>query len=94
VTDRGVQGDDFQLYGLNLEEDNDAMDKLLTIADAAELLQLAPGTIYHLISRRALPCVRLSKRCVRFRQSELEEWISSHSEHSEESAERETAKKT
>jgi len=64
------------------------MDKLLTIADAAELLQLAPGTIYHLISRRALPCVKLSKRCVRFRQSELERWISSHSEDCEEKADR------
>jgi excisionase family DNA binding protein len=56
------------------------MDKLLTVAEAAEVLRLAPGTVYHLLSRHALPCVRLSKRCVRFRQSELESWISSHSE--------------
>ncbi len=56
------------------------MDKLLTVTEAAELLQLAPGTLYHLISRRAVPCVKLSKRCVRFRQSELEQWVSSHSE--------------
>jgi excisionase family DNA binding protein len=56
------------------------MDKLLTVKEAAEMLRLAPGTIYHLISRHAVPCVKLSKRCVRFRQSELEQWVSNHSE--------------
>jgi excisionase family DNA binding protein len=64
------------------------MEKLLKIAEAAELLRLAPGTIYHLISRRSIPCVKLSKRCVRFRQSELEQWISSHSQNSKEKADR------
>ena len=58
------------------------MDKLLTVTEAAELLRLSPGTLYHLISRRAVPCVKLSKRCVRFRQSELEQWISNHSDNS------------
>lgn len=56
------------------------MEKLLTVPEAAELLRLSPGTLYHLISRRAVPCVKLSKRCVRFRQSELERWIVSRSE--------------
>jgi excisionase family DNA binding protein len=60
------------------------MDKLLTVTEAAELLRLSPGTIYHLISRRVVPCVKLSKRCVRFRQSELERWITDRSENREE----------
>ncbi len=56
------------------------MDKLLTVPEAAEWLRLSPGTLYHLISRRAVPCVKLSKRCVRFRQSDLEQWISDHTD--------------
>jgi len=51
---------------MNRDKDGQ-MEKLLTVPQAAELLQLAPGTVYHLISRRAVPCVKLSKRCVRFR---------------------------
>jgi excisionase family DNA binding protein len=69
------------------------MDKLLTVTEAAELLHLAPGTVYHLISRRIVPCVKLSKRCVRFRQSELEQWVSSHSENCAEKSDRKTTKK-
>ena len=51
-------------------------DRLLNVNEVAEILGLAPGTIYHLLSQKRLPCVRLSKRCVRFRKSDLERLIS------------------
>ena len=53
-----------------------SMDRLLNVSEVAELLGLAPGTIYHLLSQKRLPCVRLSKRCVRFRKSDLDRLIS------------------
>lgn len=49
-------------------------DRLLTVAEAAELTGLAIGTMYHLISERRVPVVRLSRRCVRFRLSDLHKW--------------------
>jgi excisionase family DNA binding protein len=50
-------------------------DRLLTIAEVSELTGLAVGTLYHFVSQRRIPVVRLSKRCIRFRQSDLSEWI-------------------
>lgn len=50
-------------------------DKLLTVDEVAQLLRLAPGTIYHLVFARRLPCVRLSARCLRFRESEIWRYI-------------------
>ena len=48
------------------------MEKLLTVKELAELLGIAPGSIYHWLSQGRLPCVRFSRRCVRFRESDLE----------------------
>jgi excisionase family DNA binding protein len=47
------------------------MDKLLTVADLAERLNIAPGSIYHWVAQGRLPCIRFSKRCLRFRESEV-----------------------
>jgi excisionase family DNA binding protein len=38
-------------------------------------LGLAPGTVYHLVSEKRLPCVRLSRRCLRFQPSAIDEYI-------------------
>jgi excisionase family DNA binding protein len=48
------------------------MEKLLTVKEVAERLQIAPGSVYHWLSARRLTCVRLSARCVRFREKDLE----------------------
>jgi len=48
------------------------LEKLLTVKELAELLGIAPGSIYHWLSQGRLPCVRFSRRCVRFRESDLE----------------------
>jgi excisionase family DNA binding protein len=50
------------------------VDRLLTIGEAAELTKLAVGTLYHLVSQRRIPVVRLSSRCIRFRLSSLQQW--------------------
>lgn len=50
-------------------------DSLLTVTEAAKFLRLAPGSLYHLISQRRIPVVRISARCVRFSRAALQEWI-------------------
>jgi excisionase family DNA binding protein len=50
-------------------------DRLLTIEEVAELTGLASGSIYHLVSQRRIPVVRISSRCIRFRLSSLERWF-------------------
>ena len=50
-------------------------DHLLDVREVAAFLGLAEGTIYHLVSQRRIPFVRLSGRCLRFRPSDLEAWI-------------------
>jgi excisionase family DNA binding protein len=54
--------------------------RLMKIEEVAAILGLAVGTIYHLVSQRRLPCVRLSKRCLRFRESDLERFIAEKSQ--------------
>jgi excisionase family DNA binding protein len=52
-------------------------ERLLTITELSEWTGLAVGTIYHFVSQKRIPVVRLSKRCIRFRYSDLVLWISS-----------------
>jgi excisionase family DNA binding protein len=52
-----------------------AMDKLLSVSELAKILGIAPGTLYHWLSQKRLPCVRFSSRCVRFRKSDVENWL-------------------
>jgi excisionase family DNA binding protein len=51
------------------------MEKLLTIRELAERLNIAEGTAYHWLSEGRLQCVRFSKRCVRFRESDVQELL-------------------
>jgi excisionase family DNA binding protein len=51
--------------------------RYLTIAQAAELLQLDPHTIYRWIALRRLPVVRLSPRAVRVRAVDLDGYLAS-----------------
>jgi excisionase family DNA binding protein len=50
-------------------------DRLLTVAEAARFLNLAPGSLYHLVSQHRIPVIRLSRRCIRFRRQSLLAWI-------------------
>jgi excisionase family DNA binding protein len=49
-------------------------DRLLTVPEVAELMGLAAGSVYHLISQKRIEVVRLSRRCVRVRLSTLLQW--------------------
>ena len=51
------------------------MEKLLTIRELAERLNIAEGTAYHWLSEGRLHCVRFSKRCVRFRESDVQKLL-------------------
>jgi excisionase family DNA binding protein len=51
------------------------MEKLLTIRELAERLSIAPGTAYHWLSAGRLKCIRFSKRCVRFRESDVQKLL-------------------
>jgi len=53
-------------------------DRLLNVREAAEFLNLAAGSVYHLASQSRIPCIRLSNRCLRFRLSQLTAWINEH----------------
>ena len=49
-------------------------DRLLTIGEVAKLTGLAVGSLYHLVSQRRIPFVRISARCIRFRLSAILKW--------------------
>jgi excisionase family DNA binding protein len=51
------------------------MEKLLTIREVAERLSISTGTAYHWLSAGRLTCIRFSARCVRFRESDIEDLV-------------------
>ncbi len=51
-------------------------DCLLTAREAAGLLNLKNvGTIYHMVSQKRVPVVKLSARCIRFSRKALLKWL-------------------
>lgn len=50
------------------------MEKLLRVREASDLLRISKSGIYSLVSRHAIPCVRIGTR-VLFRESDLERWL-------------------
>jgi excisionase family DNA binding protein len=55
-------------------------DRLLTIREVATLTGLQVSSLYHVVSQGRIPVVRLSKRCIRFRYSDLLKWIETHTQ--------------
>ena len=53
--------------------------RLLTIEEVARFTSLSVGTLYHMVSQGRIPVVRISRRCIRFRLSELLRWIEGRS---------------
>ena len=51
------------------------MEKLLTVDEVADLLRISSGSLYHWISQGRVPVVRFSKRCVRFRVSNVQQLV-------------------
>jgi excisionase family DNA binding protein len=48
------------------------VERLLNVREVADLLGIAPGSVYHWISQGRLPAVHFSKRCVRFRPGDVQ----------------------
>jgi excisionase family DNA binding protein len=48
---------------------------LLDIEEVAALTGFSVGTLYHWVSQRRIPVVRISSRCVRFRRSDIDSWL-------------------
>jgi excisionase family DNA binding protein len=67
-------------YGSDAIEGETMTNDLMTVPEVAEFLGLAVGTVYHMVSQKRLPCVRLSARCLRFRRSDLDEFLANLAE--------------
>jgi excisionase family DNA binding protein len=52
--------------------------QLWDIAQAATFLNINPGTLYHWVSQKRVPCVRLGSRCLRFDAERLKQWAAEH----------------
>ena len=50
-------------------------ERLLRIQEVSDLTGLAVGTLYHFVSAKRIPVVRLSRRCIHFRLSDLQVWL-------------------
>ncbi|HME44592.1 MAG TPA: helix-turn-helix domain-containing protein [Syntrophorhabdales bacterium] len=53
------------------------MDELWDIGKLAQYLRMKRSTIYAMICRKRIPVVKISGRCVRFRESDIERWLES-----------------
>jgi excisionase family DNA binding protein len=68
------------IIGGPVSKDSDEKDQplLIDIRELSRLTGLRRGTLYHQVSEGKLPVVRLSSRCIRFRKSDIEQWILQH----------------
>jgi excisionase family DNA binding protein len=57
--------------------------RLWSVKEVAEFLNLKCGSVYHLLSQKRIPCVRLSSRCVRFDPRVIEAWVAQQAEEPE-----------
>lgn len=55
-----------------------AADVMIGYAEAAALLGVPVGTLYHWVHRRRVPHVRLGPRLVRFGRGQLLSWLDAH----------------
>lgn len=53
---------------------------LIDIHELSELTGIAVGTLYHWVSQRRIPCVKLSRRCLRFSVVGIREWLANLNE--------------
>jgi len=51
------------------------MDKLLTIEDVCAITGLRRSTIYKMVCEKRIPVVKISPRCIRFREGDIERWL-------------------
>lgn len=55
--------------------------RLMTINELSQFLGLKKSTIYRMVYARRIPVVKISHKCIRFEQGQIEEWLRSKTEH-------------
>jgi excisionase family DNA binding protein len=58
----------------------EAGDRLLRVDEVATLLGISVGGLYHLVSQKRVPVVRISSRCIRFSRRALSDWVVSRTQ--------------
>ena len=53
------------------------MDELWDIVKLSQYLGVKRSTLYAMIFRKRIPVVKISGRCVRFRECDIERWLES-----------------
>ena len=48
--------------------------KLWNVKEAAAFLNISVGTLYHWVSEKRTPCLRLGSRCLRFDPETMKRW--------------------
>lgn len=61
--------------GSSSDVSGDKDDRLLRVDEAARLLGISVGSLYHWVSQGRIPCIRLSARCLRFSLPAIREWL-------------------
>jgi excisionase family DNA binding protein len=51
---------------------------LWKVTEAASFLNISPGTLFHWVSQKKLPCIRFGSRCLRFDPEQTKQWAKSH----------------
>jgi len=49
--------------------------EIMRIAEAAEYLGVSEGVLYRWGTEGRIPVIRISKRCIRYRRSVLDQWL-------------------
>ena len=52
------------------------MERLLSIAETMKILGIRKSTLYCWVHQKKMPYVKLGRRCLRFRESDIMNWIS------------------
>lgn len=63
-----------------LQDMQQTVKKLLTINQLAEKLSYSVGHLYNLVNRGEIPCVKLSRKALRFDPDEIDRWIAEQDE--------------
>lgn len=60
-----------------LPNSNNTDERLLNAAEVGSRANIHKHYVLQLAREKQIPCVRISKKCVRFRASDVEEWLNS-----------------
>lgn len=55
------------------------MEKYLTADEVAKLLTIEKVSVYGMVARGQIPCLKITGRLLRFKESEIQAWLDSKS---------------